>query len=155
MKLIKRNSRSKYDKKEIKLPKKCRFLADTDTQFSAINEYENNQGKTLLRVEFQTKVVRSLVERSAQYDRLLNDIDRLKAENARLKDDVAEARANHQKMAELVVKYNEEYLKTQRPEKQNKEQSPFKDSTARLAEAGTKVRSPALQGGHPGHGKRS
>lgn len=154
MKLIKRYPRNKFENKERKLPKGCRFL--TDVTYSAVNEYENKNGKTLLRIELLPKVARSLIENSIELERVNDQLSMYKAQVIRLKEEIKDVKADHTRMAESLIQFHKE-IADRYPDfcRQNDKKSPYKDSLPRLEEAGTNVRSPAIQGGHPGHGKRS
>ena len=150
MKLIERITRAEYEDEEKTLPKSCTFL--TDIPFLAIRKCKNSRNNTVLRVEFTKKQARELAEKAVDYIRMQRENDRLEVENFFLKKRIIEAQADHEKMVQIVIDRNVEYLisKGVNPDKIAKSKTKFKDSSVRLAEAGTFLQSPPLQGGLPG-----
>lgn len=153
MKLVKRYSRLKFENNEKSLPEKCSFLEDKN--YAAINKYKNNSGKTVYRVEFLRNHARALIESASREPRLLMELEETKIGYGRLLKQLDEMAEAHGKMAETIVTLNEAIMKRDGVDPNKKKKTPFKDSTTRLAEAGTQVRSPGIQGGLPSHGKRT
>ena len=150
MKLKEKITRAEYEEGEKTLPKGCDFLADVP--FFAIKKYKNSQDKIRFRVEFTKKQAKELVEKADKYVNIQQENSRLMSENHLLQENIKELTVRYDKMVQTIIDRNEEILKIKgiNPDKIAKSNTKLKDSTERLAAAGTILRSPPLQGGLPG-----